>query len=138
MDMNSFIYGIFSSLVATALWVFGNKKRNGYNKQKIDDLEYEKERIEAISKKPTELYRDSFKNLFYLFFLISLANIVRLAHGLMYDSGVVWQQAFLEGSLWFVVASLAIRYKKRIDSTYNKSEAISKIEEKIKKIENKC
>ncbi len=134
MDINSFVLGIAASLVAMALWVYGGKKRKGYYKQKIEDLEYEKERIEAITKKPTELYRDSFKNLFSLIFIISFANIIRLLHGLLYDNGVVWQQVFTEGGLWFVASSLALRYKKRIDSTYTKSESISIIEQKIKSI----
>lgn len=133
----TFLLGVVGSLFATALWIYGTKKRKGYNLQRIRDLEYEKERIEAISRRPAELYRDSFRNLFYLIFVISFANMIGLAQAVISAPSHDWRRGFIEGGLWLVVAFLSIRYKKRIDSTYSKSESIAELDEKISKIKGK-
>lgn len=138
MDVDSYIWGVISSITATALWVYGNKKKKGYYKQRTDEYKYEINKIEAISKKPTELYRDSFRNLYYLVFLVSFANIMRLFYGVLYDDGVVWQHAISEGMIWIVAALLSLKYKNRVEATYDKRKSILKLEEKIKAIENKC
>lgn len=136
--MLDFLAGVGASLVAMAIWVYGSKKRKGYYQSKIDSLEHEKSRIEAIAKKPSELHRDAFNNIFYLVFVISLANIIRLFHGLLYDDGVVWQHFFTEGGLWLVIGSLAIRFKKRIESTYAAGDSLKALDKQIADLREKC
>ena len=133
----TFLLGVAGSLSATALWIYGRKKRKGYHLQRVEDLEYEKERIEAISRRPTELYRDSFRNLFYLIFIIALANMIGLAQSVISEPSHDWRRAFIEGGLWLVVSFLSIRYKNRIDSTYSKAESLAELDEKIAKIKGK-
>ena len=138
MDLASFVVGILSSLAATAIWVVGTKKRRGYTERQIKELEFEKSRIEAFAARPTELYRDSLAGMFYLFFIVALANCARLFHGLLYDSGVVWQQVFIEVGLWCLVGFLAIRYKKRIDAVYNLAESVAALDERIQALKQKA
>ena len=134
MDILSFIFGTLTSIAATAIWWYGAKKKRGFAGKKIQELVYEKSRIQLFALNPAELYRESLAGLFYLLFIISFANVARLFHGLLYDSGVVWQQVFIEGGLWFLVGSLAIRYKKRIDGAFDAKATIASIDEQIEKI----
>ena len=134
MDITSFFFGTLSSLVATAICWYGAKKRRGYGLRKIEQLEFEKERIQAFAENPVELYRESLAGLFYLILIISFANITRLFHGLLYDGGIVWQHVFIEGSLWGVVGYLSIRYKKRIDGAYDIKASTAILDEQIARL----
>lgn len=134
MDFYSFLYGVAASLVAAIIWAFGVKKRKGYDKQKIKELEFEKEKIIEISDKPSELYRDSLRGIYYLFWLTGFANVFRIFHQFIYQNSFVWQQAVTEGGLWIVLSSVAWRFVSRIDASYDKKKAIELIDKKIDKI----
>lgn len=136
MDIVSFVIGVASSLVATAIWAYGVRKRRGYIGRKVSELEYEKERIKTFAVKPAELYRESLAGIFYLFLIVAFANVARLLHGLMYDGGVVWQQVFIEGGLWCVIGSLAVQYKKRIDGVYDVDQTVQKLDAEIARVKH--
>ena len=135
MDIISFFLGTISSLVAAAIWWYGAKKRHGYKVQKTKELEFEKGKMQAFATNPAELYQDSLAGLFYLILIISLANFSRLFHDFLYN-GIVWHQLFIEGSLWFLVGSLAIRYKKRIDGIRDIKATMADIDEKISRLKS--
>lgn len=133
MDIASYIYGTLTSLTAAVIWWYGAKKRRGYTNRKVKELEYEKDRIRVFASNPAELYRESLAGLFFLLLIVSFANIARLLHGLMFDGGVVLPQVVVEGGLWCLVGSLAIRYKKRIDGVYDVKATVAKLDEQIAK-----
>lgn len=136
MDIYSFIYGVCASLVAAFIWAFGVKRRKNYNKQKIKDLEFEKNKIIEISDKPSELYRDSLRGIYFLFLLVGAANVIRIFHQLIYQDSFLWQQAFTEGGVWFMLVIITLRFISRIEASYDKQKAVNDIDTKIDKIKS--
>lgn len=132
---------LFWSVIGGFIVLAINKIYRAYKKKTmkddLDSIEFEITHLEAMKKSSVEMNRSSFRGLFFMFFLIALANVVPSAFSFFGDATLNYIASILQFGLWFLVAAVAYKFWQRYDNLKNFKEACVRLEAKKEKLQSK-
>lgn len=128
--------GIISGLFVIFINAVYQKHKKRKIKEDIDLLEWEKNHLGGMKRSSVEMNRSSFKALFAVLMLMSIANLIPKFFILIgLDSFMLTKVA--ECAAWLLAFMLAQKFWKRYDDIKNYKDYICKIEKKIEDLKEK-
>jgi len=133
-DFRSLIIGVVGGFIVIAIAKGYRLYRRKSIKDDIEYLEFEKSRIEVMSKSGVKMNMHSFRSIFALFLIFGLANLIPKCFELIAASNFSNLSLLSSIVIWATFVGLSLRFVKRYDRLENRKEACEKLDEKISKL----
>lgn len=140
-EMKTLFIGILGGVIVIVIsWLFKQHRMKSI-KEDIALYGYEKKHLEEMKKSSVEMSRSSFRDIFKLFMLMGLANVISSLFE-YFEAYVTFKyipiiSALLVFIIWGVLLGLSIRFCRRYENLKNIKSATERYDFKMQQLQNK-
>lgn len=136
-QLNNLVFSVIGGLITVGIIKIFHAYRKKSIRDDLEIIELEKTVLEGMKKSSVEMNRNSFRAIFFVFTLISLANVISHSGQIINSTKLVNFTELITSILWLLAAATSIKLWKRYNNLKDFKEACGRMDQKIEKLKVK-